>query len=209
MKEPSEEEFATDRGAQFARELELSDEDVIDAMKHIPGYLDISTEDFRTIFHLAHRHAVERLFTRIQARNLMRVGALSLPREMMLDQAARTLVQSGYKGLPAVDDQGRVIGMLTETDFLKHFHAETFLELLLRLIDDSCEITHQCHETPVSEAMTSPVVAVRMDAGFSEIMMAFRKHGGRSVPVLDDDGRPCGLLLRKDFLATFIQDDQS
>ena len=42
-------------------ELELSDEDILDAMTHVPGYIDISTEDFRTIYHLAWRHAVERL----------------------------------------------------------------------------------------------------------------------------------------------------
>lgn len=42
-------------------EPELTDEDIIDAMQHIPGYLDISTEDFRVIYHLAWRHAVARL----------------------------------------------------------------------------------------------------------------------------------------------------
>lgn len=42
-------------------EPELTDEDILDAMQQIPGYLDISTEDFRTIYHLAWRHAVERL----------------------------------------------------------------------------------------------------------------------------------------------------
>ncbi len=45
-------------------ELELSDEDILDAMAHIPGYIDISTEDFRAIYHLAWRHAVERLRAR-------------------------------------------------------------------------------------------------------------------------------------------------
>jgi hypothetical protein len=42
-------------------EPELSDEDILDAMQHIPGYLDISTEDFRIIYHLAWQHAMERL----------------------------------------------------------------------------------------------------------------------------------------------------
>ena len=31
-------------------EVELTDEDIIDAMKHISGYLDISTEDFKRIY---------------------------------------------------------------------------------------------------------------------------------------------------------------
>ncbi len=49
------------RAAVDQFELELTDEDIIDAMQHIPGYLDISTEDFRVIYHLAWRHALARL----------------------------------------------------------------------------------------------------------------------------------------------------
>jgi CBS-domain-containing membrane protein len=47
-------------------ELELTDDDILDAMQHVPGYLDISTEDFRVIYHLAWRHAVARLRARRQ-----------------------------------------------------------------------------------------------------------------------------------------------
>lgn len=42
---------------------ELSDDDILDAMRHIDGYLDISTEDFRIIYQLAWRHAFARLKT--------------------------------------------------------------------------------------------------------------------------------------------------
>jgi CBS-domain-containing membrane protein len=184
-------------------ELELSDEDILDAMSHIPGYIDISTADFRDVYHLAHRHAVDRLFGRLRARELMRAGVPSLSPDIMLDQAAKALVESGYKGLPVVDADGRVLGMLTETDYLRRLKADSFLELFLRLIDDACEISHRCHETPVREAMVAPAIAVRADAGFAEIMSAFARHPGRSAPVVDERGKLCGLLLRKDFLAAF------
>jgi CBS-domain-containing membrane protein len=119
---------------------------------------------------------------------------------MMLDEAARTLVASGFKALPVVDGDGRVIGMLTETDFLCRLQAGTFLELLLRMVEDSCELSHRCHETPVREAMTAPAITVRPEAGFREMMAAFRRHAGRSMPVADAQGKLRGLLLRKDFL---------
>lgn len=45
----------------FDNEPELTDEDILDAMQQVSGYLDISTEDFRTIYHLAWKHAVARL----------------------------------------------------------------------------------------------------------------------------------------------------
>lgn len=39
----------------------LTGTDVMDAIRHIPGYLDITTDDFLTIHHLAHHYAEERL----------------------------------------------------------------------------------------------------------------------------------------------------
>lgn len=44
-----------------AEECELTDEDILEAMRGIPGYIDISTEDFRQIYRLAWRHALQRL----------------------------------------------------------------------------------------------------------------------------------------------------
>lgn len=184
-------------------EVELADEDILDAMQHIPGYLDISTEDFRTIYHLAHRHALGRLFGNFRAENLMRTGIEPLLPDMYLDEAAKALVRSGLKSLPVVDKDGCVIGMLTETDFLRRLHVDTFLELLLAMLDETFEFKHRCHETHVSEAMTSPPVTVTRDAGFGEVVSAFHQHDGRSTPIVDGDGRLLGMLLRKDFLAAF------
>lgn len=184
-------------------EIELTDDDILDAMQHIPGYLDITTEDFRSIYHLAYRHALGRMFAGVTAARLMRRAIEPLQPDMTLDIAARTLADSGYKGLPVVDANGYVIGMLTETDFLKRLKAENFLELLLKMLEDSFEFTHRCHETPVSAAMTQPAVTVSQDAGFLETLDAFHRHGGRSMPVTGADDRLLGLLLRKDFFSAY------
>lgn len=189
--------------------VDLSDDDILDAMSRIPGYLDITTADFLAIYHFARQHAVERMFGSLHARDLMRTGMPVLSGDMMLDEAAQAIAASGCKGLAVVDGAGKLIGMLTETDFLRRLEASSFLELLLRLINDSCEFSHRCHETPVSAAMTAPAVGVHLDAGYAEIAAAFRDHPGRSLPVLDDADRPCGLLLRKDFTAALNLDRHS
>lgn len=186
-----------------ASEMELTDDDVLDAMRHIPGYLDITIEDFREIYHLAHRHAVERLFAGVTAGSIMRTDVKPLQPSITLDQAAKKLAESNYKGLPVVDAEGRVVGMLTETDFLKRLKAGSFLELLLKMLDDAFEFTHCCHDTTVSQAMTKPPVTVRADAGFMAIVEAFHCHPGRSMAVVDADGQLLGLLLRKDFFAAY------
>jgi CBS domain-containing membrane protein len=194
-------------GGDDVPELDLSDADILDAMRHIPGYLDISTEDFRAIYHLAHSHSLERLFRHVRAGRLMRTDIKPLHLDTRLDEAAQSLAEQRRKSLPVVDANGGVIGMLTETDFLRRLKAETFLELLLRLIADAGNFTHRCHATPVSEAMTAPVVTVTVDAGFREIVSAFHAHEGRTMPVVDTQGRLQGLLLRKDFVKAYHLED--
>ncbi len=183
------------------RELELEDADILDAMREIPGYVDITTSDFRIIYHLAHSHAVERMNRRMRARNLMRSPIQPLYPTTTLDQAAGLFVRQGLKMLPVVIGGGRVTGILTETDILRRLGSNSFLDLLPRLLEQCDTLAACCHETPTSAMMTSPAITVPEHAGFLQIMTAFRGHGGRSMPVVDDRDRLVGLLMRKDFLA--------
>lgn len=188
-------------------ELELTDEDVLDAMRQIPGYLDISTEDFRAIYHLAHAHALARTFDRIRAGDLMLTGVAPVQVTMCLREAAEQLVAQGRKSLPVVDDRGVVVGVLTETDFLRCLNADSVLGLLLRLAATALPVGQHCERTSVADTMSAPAVAVGEQARFDDIMRAFRQHGGRSMPVVDDQGRLRGLLLRKDFLHACHQEE--
>jgi CBS domain-containing membrane protein len=179
---------------------EISDEDVLDAMRHIPGYLDITAEDFRTLYTLAHAHAVTRTFVHVRAERLMRTGVQPVGPDTMLDQAAHAMVDQGLKAIPVSDSAGRVVGMLTETDFLRRLRAQGFLGLMLELMADPAGFSHRCHETPVSAAMSAPAVTLPPEADFAAIAAAFRRCPGRSLPVVDRDGRLLGLLLRKHFV---------
>jgi CBS-domain-containing membrane protein len=193
--------------SEVMTEIELTDEDVLDAMRQIPGYLDISTEDFRAIYHLAHVHAIGRMFDRIRAGDLMLTGLAPVQVTMCLREAAERLVAQGRKSLPVVDDRGVVVGILTETDFLRCLDADSALDLLLRLAATALPVGQHCDRTLVADTMSAPAVTVGEQARFEQIMRAFRQHRGRSMPVVDDQGRLRGLLLRKDFLHACHQED--
>lgn len=192
----------TPPSAERLPELELSDEDILDAMQHIPGYLDITTEDFRAIYHVAHAHALNRLFGGIRAAALMRGDIEPLGTDMTLADAARSMMRQGCKALPVTDAENRVLGILTETDYLRWLGTDSLLALLLpaaasRAGDPATGM--QAHK--VSAAMTAPVVSVGLDAGVRAIVAAFHRHPGHHMPVVDAAGRLCGLLSRKQFLA--------
>jgi CBS domain-containing membrane protein len=180
--------------------VELTDEDCYDAMRRIPGYLDISLEDFREVYRLALDHAVERLMGGLRARDLMAPQLLALSPDLPLDQAVRDLAGHRLKGAPVVDGSERVIGMLSETDLLRHLGVGTWLGLLVRHLDGDAVFDRCCHDGRVRDLMTAPSVCVAADAGIQEILAAFRAHPGRRMPVVDAVGRLLGMLARKDLL---------
>ena len=183
-----------------AGEIELSDADILDAMGEIPGYLDISTADFRELYHLAYRHGRERLFRGISAGRLMRGDIQPLLPGMRMKEAIPLFVRQGLKALPVVDAAGQVIGILSETDVLRALGAETFLALLARLMAEPGLLSPADCQRPVRDLMTSPAVTVPEAAGFRHLMGAFASHPGRALPVVTAAGRLAGLLLRKQFL---------
>ncbi|MEA3277873.1 MAG: CBS domain-containing protein [Pseudomonadota bacterium] len=185
---------------ELLRDVDISEEDVYAAMQRIPGYIDISTGDFVAIYRLAHDHARQRLLGRIRADDLMHSILAPLTPNLMLDEAARLMANQGLIHMPVVNDRDQVVGMLSECDVLRHLGAETVLELLAGLLENPTGFSQRCHDTRVAVAMTAPAVTVRDNAGYDEIADAFRAHGGRSMPVVDDEGRLTGLLECTDFV---------
>jgi CBS-domain-containing membrane protein len=195
----------TDQGAEGLgveiQEVELSDADIFDAMRELSGYIDITTEDFRALYHLAHRHAADRLFAGVVAGLLMRPVAQPLDPALSLDQAIAVMNRQNLKTLPVTDSAKRVVGILTETDVLRAVGCHGTLGLLARLSEDERSPVSALKLTAVGNVMTAPAVTLSRDAGFRRIMATFAEHRGRGTPVVDDDGCLVGLLLRQDVLA--------
>src|SRR3972149_11140364 len=58
--------------------LDISDNDIMEAMKEIGGYLDITPGDARQIYRLAYRHALERLLRSAKAKDVMTKDVVSV-----------------------------------------------------------------------------------------------------------------------------------
>lgn len=172
-------------------------------MAAIPGYLDISLADFRELYRHAFRHALERLSACITAGEMMRPATWVVHPEMRLDQVVQGMAARALKGLPVVDGNHRVVGVLTETDLLRHLGAATFTQLLARLIADPSALEHALHQTSVAAIMSSPAVTVRVGARFSEVVERFHSRAANRLPVIDSDGTLVGVLSRRDFIHAF------
>ncbi|WP_407275635.1 HPP family protein [Halothiobacillus sp. DCM-1] len=178
----------------------LPDEDVQAAMRSMTGYLDITPEDFREIYAIAHEQAVRRLFARRDVPHLMRRDLSALKPEQNLCQAAEQMALMHAHTLPVVDESGRVLGDVSEWNVLRGFGADTFFSLVFRVMNRHEHFADYCQRTSVAEVMTAPSTVLAEHGSFSDIARAFHQVDCQRLPVVDAEGRLVGVVLRRDFM---------
>ena len=87
---------------------DISDSDIYEAMKEIPGYLDITPSDLKEIYRHAFRHALERVSRPVKAATIMTRSCPSRPGGHAAPGCRRTLWPAG--GSPACRSSTRPTG---------------------------------------------------------------------------------------------------
>jgi CBS domain-containing protein len=113
-------------------------------------------------------------------------------------EAARTMLRFGISGLPVVDTAGRLVGIVTEGDFLRRSEIGTerrhprWLEFLLGPGRLANEYVHS-HGRKVEEVMTPNVVTVSPDTQLQEVVRIMERRHIKRVPVVSD-GKIVGII---------------
>ncbi|MBI1387486.1 MAG: CBS domain-containing protein [bacterium] len=116
-----------------------------------------------------------------------------------LADAARLMLDGGFNGAPVVDDERRPIGMITQGDLLSRGGFPIRLGLLAELASGRVdELLGEIAIRPASEIMSAPVISTRLDADVSGAVDLMLTHSLKRLPVVDEEGRLCGMLSRVD-----------
>ncbi|MHB9864179.1 CBS domain-containing protein [Streptomyces sp. YIM S03343] len=132
-------------------------------------------------------------------------------RDTPFKEVARLLGAHRISGLPVVDE-GRVIGVLSETDLVLRQAHEPYEEApsvgWLRRLTRRGRIEHEKSKARTAGGlMTSPAVTVHTDDTVREAARMMARHGVERLPVLDDAGRLAGIVTRSNLLGVFRRDD--
>ena len=186
--------------------LPIADEDIYRAMQDIPGYLDISPGDFKEIFSFAYQHAVERLLAARSAADIMRRPAHCLTTAMDLKDAATFLAAHNISGAPVVDDDGKVVGVVSEKDFLRRMGLSapaSFMEIIARCLNHQGCIAVGLRNHRVEEIMSSPAITADANIGSHRIAALFAEKNINRLPIVDGEQRPLGIVSRTDLVNAF------
>ena len=181
----------------------LTDADIYEAMKSISGYIDITPGDFKDLYCIAYRHAMERFARSVSARDIMATKVVSVQPESPLADVVEIMSEHGVSGVPVLDSEGKVLGVISEKDILFQFLGEkagNFMAALQRCLHAGGCMAVPVRKLKAGEVMTSPAVTVSEDAFLGEIVELLTQKGINRLPVTDSDGRLVGIIARSDIV---------
>ena len=182
---------------------EISDEDILKAMKEMEGYLDITPGDFKEIYRHAYEHALNRILRAIPAKDVMSKKVASVDRNTPLKDVADVMARRGISGVPVTDERNAVAGVISERDFLNAFGptgAKSFMEVLASCLGGTGCIAVTARKQTAKEIMTTPPICVGEETPISEIAHIFAEKRINRVPVINGEGTLVGIVSRADIV---------
>lgn len=124
-----------------------------------------------------------------------------------LKQAARAMIDHGVSGLPVIADDGTVVGIVTEADFIE---AEADKAVGRRRLFDTVFGEKKTRvPSTVGAVMTRSPLVVDRNMLLSEAARLMTDQNVKRLPVVDPDGCLEGIVSRGDILIAFARDDDA
>ncbi|NBM20277.1 CBS domain-containing protein [Streptomyces sp. GC420] len=128
-------------------------------------------------------------------------------------EIVRLLGENRISGLPVVDEDERVIGVISETDLMLRQaempepaeHARRHWPAPLRHATRRAAVKVQARTA--GNLMTSPAVTVRADVSVARAARTMAQHRVERLPVVDENDRLVGIVTRHDLLQVFLRSD--
>lgn len=153
----------------------------------------------------------------ITAREIMTREVVSLSPETGIIEAAKRLLETGFNGMPVVDESGKVVGILCQSDLIiqqKKVPIPSVFTLLDSLIPlkptrDFEKALQKIAATTVRDAMTRNPVTVGPETEIEELAALMVDKNFHTLPVVDEAGKLVGIIGKEDMLRTLFQNQKS
>lgn len=146
-----------------------------------------------------------------KAKEIMTTPAYSVTGDQTLQEVLDLLADKKVSGVPAVDDQGRVIGIISDTDIIRYAHQISVVPLsnLSGWISPYTDIAdlasvrkgfEMLHRTKVEQVMTKKVYTVSEDTSATEVAKMMNRRKINRVPVIGAAKQLVGIITRSDMV---------
>jgi len=148
-------------------------------------------------------------------KDIMTTDIISVKEDDTVEKSAKLLAKNHFSGLPVVDNDGYLKGIITEGDLIKHnstVQVLAFLEILGGIIylDDPNKYFDNVKKSMghfVKTVMTEEVVSVNSDGEIKVGARLLVSNQVNRLPVIDERGKLVGIVSRKDIMNHLFQNE--
>ena len=140
----------------------------------------------------------------MRAHQIMTRPVITVTPETTIVEAANTMLQRHVSGLPVVSATGKLVGIISEGDFIRRSEIGTqrqrgrFLRFILGSGKEATDFVHE-HGGKVGEIMTPEPLTIIEDTDLEEIVELMEKNQVKRLPVLRGD-KLVGIVSRSNLL---------
>lgn len=128
----------------------------------------------------------------------MSTDLITVTPEIAIAKAKEIMVEANIRHLPVVDEQGKLVGIVTDRD-MRDAMPSTLLK------KDDYEMTlAKIGGYPVSDIMTQEPLTVYAYYTMQDTLLAMQKKKVGALPVIDEKGYLKGLVSTRDLLRAFV-----
>jgi CBS domain-containing protein len=131
----------------------------------------------------------------LKTADLMTIEPVVVAVDAPIEEAQRLILEFEVSGLPVVDENGALVGVVSQTDFM---HLA------------SPDVRNLIHRKPsgvkVGAVMSRPAVTVTLSTSLTESARTMVENRVHRLVVVDDQQRPIGVLAAMDFVKLYAED---
>jgi len=134
----------------------------------------------------------------VQVRDVMTTKIVAVTPSTPFREVVQLLLDHRIGAVPVIDDDGGLLGLISETDLIGRQAYEGR--------DEHQGMVHS-RERLARELMTAPVETARPDDALPVVARRMAEEGRRHLVVIDECGRMVGIVCRRDLLRVFDRPD--
>ena len=180
---------------------QLQADDFALALREMGSYVDVSVDDLMQIHRKAEKHARRRDRESRLVEKLMTQPVKTVHPDCTLSEAAYLLVSAKISGLPVVDDDNKLVGIITEADFLhalgvtSHQPGHSLWQTLEIMFHPQVQAREP--EGVVAEIMSRNVVTITPQHSLHRVLDVMKQNQVKRVIVCDDNQHAVGKITHR------------
>ena len=148
-----------------------------------------------------------------KAQDIMTRAPKTVTPNVSVNELAKLLWENRLNGVPVVDTEGNLLGVVTESDLIdqtKKVHIPTVFNLLDSMIflENPQKVDKELKKmagTTVEDIYTKEVTCVKPDTPLDEIASIMSERKFHTIPVVADGDKLVGVIGKSDIIKTLAQ----